>query len=247
MKGVFFKSLPVLIFLICTAVISGDGVEKKGIVTYAQGQVKRSAGESEIWQNAPVNTDILSGDKVRTYQDSRAELNLAQLDVIRLAQRTIVDIVQLYQETKEKIIKTEIKVEEGEIWANVEKVKMNAQFDLSAPVAAAAITGTVLRFKVGNDSTTQLKVYNGEVHITNAPENKKLKPQSIIPHEIPGPYEIPGPTEISMEEWLYIVKSMEQITIDKKGQIVSKGQFNTRDSDEQADWILWNKDRDRWK
>ena len=112
---------------------ASGGDEKKGVVTFASGQVKRSPSGSEEWQNAPVDTDILSGDKVRTYQNSRAELNLAELDLIRLAQRTIIDIIQLYQETKERQMKTQIKVDEGEIWANIEKVKVNAEFNLSAP------------------------------------------------------------------------------------------------------------------
>jgi hypothetical protein len=230
--------------LLTGMIYAGSLDEKKGTVTYASGQVKRSARGSEDWQNAPVKTNILEGDKVRTYQNSRAELDLAELDIIRLAQRTIIDIVQLYKETKEKRIKTQINIEEGEIWANIEKKDKSTEFSLSAPIAAAAITGTVLRFKVGADTTTQLKVYSGEVHITNAPEKKDIKPQTIVPHEIPAPYEIPGPVEISMEEWVYIVKSMEQITIDKKGKILSKGRFGSSDSDEQNEWIRWNHTRD---
>ncbi|MCK4495497.1 MAG: hypothetical protein KAU91_04060, partial [Candidatus Aminicenantes bacterium] len=77
------------------AILSEYDSKKKGIVTYADGQVKRRPVEKEGWETAPVNTDILSGDKVRTYRRSRAELNLAQLDIIRLAPRTIIDIVRL--------------------------------------------------------------------------------------------------------------------------------------------------------
>ena len=243
MRKVFAVAVTVL--LLGGMLHAAEGDEKKGVVTFASGQVKRSPQGSAEWQNAPVQTSILSGDKVRTYQNSRAELDLADLDVIRLAQRTIIDIVQLYQETRERLVKASITVEEGEIWANIEKKAMNTEINLSAPIAAAAITGTVLRFKVDADSTTQLKVYSGEVHITNAPQKKNLKPKSIIPHEIPAPYEIPGPTEISMEEWVYIVKSMEQVTINNRGMIISKGRFSNRDFDEQSDWIKWNQARDR--
>jgi hypothetical protein len=225
--------------------IGDEGVEKKGIVTYADGQVRRMPEERQEWERAPVNTDILSGDKVRTYQKSRAELNLAELDIIRLAPRTIIDIVKLYEETKEQKARTQINLEEGEIWATVHKVEAKTEFDISAPIAAAAITGTVLRLNVAQDSTTQLKVYRGEVHITNAPERKDLKPKSLIPREVPGPYEIPGPREVTLEEWIYIVKSMEQVTIDNRGQLISKGKFSEKDEDEKSDWVLWNQQRDR--
>ena len=127
-----------------------------------------------------------------------------------------------------------------------EECEVSAEFDISAPVAAAAITGTVLRLSVGSDSLTKLKVYSGEVHITNAPDKKKeLTPKFLVPREVPGPVEIPGPTEVTVDEWLYIVKAMQQITLDKTGKVVSKGIFGVNDPDENSDWIRWNKSRDR--
>ena len=116
--------------------------------------------------------------------------------------------------------------------------------DISAPIAAAAITGTNLRMRVDPDSTTQLKVYKGEVQITNAPERKDLKPKSLKPHQVPGPREIPGPREVTLEEWVYIVKSMQQITIDKMGQVVSMSGFKPSDPDEKDGWVQWNQRRD---
>jgi hypothetical protein len=196
------------------------------------------------WEDAPVNTEVLSGDQVRTYQKSRAELDLAKLDIIRLAPRTIIDIIKLYEETKENKINTSIKIEKGELWASVHQVEANTDFDISAPITAAAITGTVLRFKVDDDTTTQLKVYKGEVRITNAPEKTDLIPTSLVPQQIPGPYPIEGPREVSMEEWVYIVQSMQQITINRQGKVISSGKFSQKDRDERDPWVNWNKQRD---
>ncbi len=242
LKGVLVVSV---IFFGARTILGTVNEEKKGIVTYADGQVKRRPLAVEKWESAPVNTDVLAGDKVRTYQKSRAELNLAQLDIIRLAPRTTVDIFKLYQETKEKKVQTEIKLEKGEIWASVHKVEMNTQFDISAPITAAAITGTVLRMKVEPDTTTQLKVYRGEVRITNAPLKKNLKPKTLKPHEIQAPHEVPGPHKVSVEEWLYIVKTMQQITVDKHGKVVSLSTFTPKDKDEKTSWVKWNKKRDK--
>ena len=218
--------------------------EKKGIVTYADGQVRRKPADVESWQDAPVNTSVLSGDKVRTYRQSRAEVDLSQLDMVRLAPRTIIDIIKLYEETKEKTVQTEIKIEQGEIWASVNDTEKKTKFDVSSPIAAAAITGTLFRMSVGTDSTTQLKVYTGEVNITNAPHRTDLTPSSLIPREVPGPREIPGPREVTVEEWMYIVRSMQQVTIDRQGKVVSKGAFNSGDRDETSEWVRWNKQRD---
>lgn len=220
--------------------------QKKGLVTYADGQVKRKATQDMDWENAPVNTEVLSGDQMRTYRQSRAELNLAELDVVRLAPRTIIDIVKLYEETKDKQVETAIHLEQGELWASVHKVEADTKFDITAPISAAAITGTTLRLNVAEDTTTQLKVYEGEVKIKNRPQQlAPTRSKSLQPHEVPGPTEVPGPHEVTVEQWFHIIKTMQQITIDKKGNVVSVGDFTDKDADENSDWVQWNKDLDQ--
>lgn len=220
--------------------------QKKGLVTYADGRVKKRAGKSADWINAEINSAVNSGDRLRTYQRSRAELELIDLDVIRMAPETTIDIVKLYEETKGKLKETKIDIQEGDIWANLEKKDSSVKFDITTPVAGAAITGTVFRMNVKQDSTTELKVYNGEVKVTNAPE--KLQPDSQKtfqkPHEVPGPQEVPGPKEVSLDEWVYIVKNMQKIVIDNSGNVQSYGDFNAADPDEQTEWVQWNLQRD---
>ena len=223
---------------------SAETDNKKGIVAFTEGDVKRQPPQVENWENAPIHTPVLSGDKVRTYLDSRAELDLAQLDIVRLAPKTIIDIVKLYEETKEKKVQTQIQIQEGEIWANVHQIEMNTQFDIGAPLAAAAITGTVLRMKVEEDSTTQLKVYHGEVRLYK-PTQVQSPAKLGAPQQIPGPHTIEGPHAVGMNEWFAIVKSMQQITIDKQGKVVSTGAFTPQDEDEKTKWIQWNQARDK--
>lgn len=219
--------------------------EKKGLITYSDGRVRKKEITEEDWQPAQVNSSILTGDKIRTYTLSRAELELLELDVIRMAPETIIDIVKLYEETKTQQTETKINLEQGDIWAKINKKDKDAKFDISAPVAVAAITGTVLRMNVSADSSTELKVYTGEVKITNAPENTSLVPQMINVHEVPGPYEVPGPREVSMEEWIYIVKNMQKIVLDKNGKVQNVGKFSLSDQDEQSSWVRWNLQRDQ--
>ncbi len=99
---------------------------------------------------------------------------------------------------------------------------------------------------VDQDSSTELKVYSGEVRITNAPEKTNLQPLNIGLHEIEGPREIAGPREVSMQEWVYIVKNMQRIILDKQGKITQVGNFNLNDKEEQSDWVKWNLQRDNF-
>ncbi|MFO7889407.1 MAG: FecR family protein [bacterium] len=244
------KYIAASVCLLCIILSTGamEKDDKKGIVTYTDGTVKKRNIEVDVWKDAPINTDVLSGDKVRTYEKSRAEIDLASLDVIRLAPKTIIDVLRLYEETKEKKAQTKIKLNTGEVWASVHDVEMDTEFDISAPVGAAAITGTVLRLKVDEDSTAQLKVYKGEVKITTVPEKTDIKAKKIQPlkkpHQVEGPTEVAPPKEVSLEEWVYIVKSMQQITFDKKGKILSIGNFSSEDKGEKSSWVKWNFKRD---
>lgn len=217
----------------------------KGRVSYVDGMAKRRGLQSEDWETAYQNTAVIDGDKVRTFRQSRAELELTQLDLIRMAPQTTIDILQLYEEKKTQKRTVAIAVQEGDIWASVEGDVGEVDFKIKTPKAAAAITGTTVRVGVGSDSTTELRVYKGQVSVTNAPERTDLKPQFIAPpQQVPGPYEIPGPREVSLEEWFYIVKSMQKIKIDKQGRVVQAGSFSSSDPEEQSEWVRWNLRRD---
>jgi hypothetical protein len=226
-----------------------NGSAKKGLFTVVEGNVKKKQVQDPEWIRAQVQTNVLGGDRVRTLLQSRAEMKLSQLDLIRLAPQTTIDIVKLYEETKEKKIATQIKVNEGDIWGKVKSVDANSSFDVSSDIAGAAITGTV--FRVHHDSAsqeTQLKVYTGEVKISNAPEKmSSLTPKTIQPTRVQGPIQVPGPTQVTMEEWVYLVRSYQQITVGADKQVKSVSSFKKTDSDENTDWVKWNLQRDRLK
>ncbi|HPG39114.1 MAG TPA: FecR family protein [bacterium] len=219
--------------------------QQRGLVTRVEGSAKKQKLAEVEWTNVATNTEVNGGERVRTFAQSRAELELARLDKIRLAPKTTIDILKLYEETKDQKRETQMLLQEGDLWANVAEKSENMTFSINTPIAAAAITGTTLRMSVGADSASELKVYKGEVIITNAPDLSTVVPQSIVPYQIEGPHEIPGPREVSMEEWALIVKSMQKVTIDKNGQVSYSGNFAATDSDENTDWVRWNLEQDK--
>ena len=77
------KILPVIIICILgiSIVLLAQQTElkkeiKKGLVTYTSGRVKKKTLTSADWENAKKDTSINTGDRVRTYQRSRAEMEL---------------------------------------------------------------------------------------------------------------------------------------------------------------------------
>jgi hypothetical protein len=252
MKTHSFSKYKILFALACAtaAVILifqfGFSEEKgeNGLVTYVEGSAKKQKLVESDWKNIYKDTTVIGGERVRTLSESRAEIKLAGLDQIRMAPKTTIDILKLYEETKEKIRESKIVLQQGDLWANVAKKSENMNFSIGTPVAAAAITGTTLRMSVNSDSSSELKVYNGEVSLSNLPPAAKASPKSLQPFQIQGPQQIPGPREVSVEEWTIIVKSMQKVKMDNKGKVLYSGKFSNTDEDENSDWVLWNKQRD---
>lgn len=226
--------------------------DDKGIVSYVEGNVrKKSIEEADFKTNVSEKTTVKSRESYKTMIKSRAELELSELDIIRLAPKTTVDLVALYEETKDGKQKTDIKLAEGDLWAQVNSSDDKNEFMMDTDIAAAAITGT--NFRMSKDGElTEMKVYHGEVKISNAREKMdKMSAKSVkeftAPKQTMGPKQVAGPKQVSLEEWVYIVKNMQKISFDKTGKVVSAGEFKADDSDEKTDWVEWNKKRDRKK
>jgi len=123
--------------------------KEKGTVTFVDGQARKQKIGQEDWQNAIQNTPVDNGDRVKTLVKTRAEIKLAELDIIRLAPKTTVDIIKLYQEGKDQKRETQLDVQQGDIWANIGSLDANSSMDLNTAVANATVKGTVFRVNVG--------------------------------------------------------------------------------------------------
>ncbi|MFO7810787.1 MAG: FecR family protein [Candidatus Delongbacteria bacterium] len=224
--------------------------DEKGIVAYVDGTVRKKTLEEEIFKtNVREKAAVKSRESYKTMVRSKAELELAGMDILRLAPKTTVDLVALYEETQDGKQSTDIKLEEGDLWAQVNSSDESSEFMMDTDIAAAAITGTNFRMSKTGEFT-EMKVYHGEVKISNAKDKMdSLEPSSVTDFKKPGqtlgPRQVSGPKQVSLEEWVYIVKNMQKISFDKNGKVISAGEFKASDSDEKTDWVEWNKKRDR--
>jgi len=54
---------------------------------------------------------------------------------------------------------------------------------------------------------------------------------------------VAGPHEVSLEEWVVIVRQMQEVRIGADGRVRSAGAFNARDASEDREWVRWNRMR----
>jgi hypothetical protein len=233
-------------FFFAQMALSGDEGDKKGIVTYVEGSAKKQKLSDNEWFSVIKDSPVVSGERVRTFIESRAELEIAELDRIRMAPKTTIDILKLYEESVEQQRESQIVLQTGDLWAHVGKKGVNQTFNITTPVAAAAITGTTLRVHVDADSSAELKVYTGEVILSKSvvPATTERK-MPLVPQPVQGPTEVAAPHEVSLEEWKVIVKGMQRVRVNGRGRIVASGSFSSEDPDEQSEWVKWNQERDK--
>lgn len=215
-----------------------------GTITYVKGTAQKKGTKGEDWERAKENTALTSGDKVKTLEKTRAEIRLEVGKVIRLDENTTVDLVKLVEESQNKV-ETDIKIEQGNLWAKVGKLGENTELKVESPIAGASIRGTTFRVEVAIDKSTQLNVYEGVVEIYN-PMQKAKGPITKIeaPREVKKPGYIEGPKEVSLDEWTYIVKDMQRFTITPAG-IKKVEEFKKEDTEEQSEWVRWNMEMDK--
>lgn len=240
-----------LVMGLWTGVVCADeiiAVEMEGseaAVTFLQ-------GHATVWEHnnktspspLKLHATLRNGDKVATGQDTRVELTFADESLLRFDEETTFELITVNcsKETNQRDVN--VKIVLGRTWANVSSIiGKDKGFNLHAKNAVAGVRGTIYRMNAEKDNSTVVKVYSGEVTVRK-PVSVDRQPLSMVepPHSVPGPQAVSGPREVSMEEWTYIVRAMQQIVIRPDGTAEEPVTFSAKaDSNE---WVRWNQQRD---
>jgi hypothetical protein len=209
--------------------IKGDMAE----VTLVEGKAELIKKEMIKAQPLMLGDYVAHGDRISTKKSSRIELKLPDNSLIRFDEFTTFEIVCVEFDKKTKQRNINVSMVLGKTWANVSKIfGLRGRFAVSTKTAVAGVRGTI-------------KVYWGEVGVSSAPKpDTASQPQQIMkPTKVLGPHPVAGPHAVSMEEWTYIVKSMQQIFIRPDGTPTKPMPFLA--IEDINDWVRWNQERDK--
>lgn len=213
-------------------------------VTELEGTTKALCEGQKDFRNLKVSDTLKTGCEVTTGDRSRLELILSDKSIVRFDENAKFKLMcEDTYDTGTKEVKIFIAL--GKIWSNVRKtISGKSEFEVSCENAVAGVRGTIYRMNVEGDKSALVKVYEGEVSVA-APVTKLEQKHSITgaPKSVPGPTAIAGPKPVSMNEWIYIIKSMQQIMIKADGNAEEPKEFI---AEEEIDgWVAWNKARDK--
>lgn len=223
------------------AVKIGQG---EALISLLDGSAQVQSGESD-WKPLKTGNLLKGGDEIRIGKRSRLELRLPDQSVLRFSENTQFKIVALDINDKNKTRNAKISMALGKTWANVSRTLGGTKpnYEMSSRNAVCGVRGTIYRMNVEQNDSVLVRVYEGEVNVTGGRKTAETAPPMIgQPQKIAGPTPIEGPRPVSMEEWTYIVKSMQQIQIGADG-VPQKPEAFTEAQDRDA-WVEWNKARD---
>ncbi len=127
------------------------------ILLEAAGQVEFFGGAKTNWQPAAVGVLLHPGDRVRTHAQSRAAVQLSDRSVIRLNERTTLEILPPRRAEKKRF-----SLPGGSIYFFNREKPADVEFD--TPLAAGAIRGTEFLLEVAAaDSAVHLALIDGLV------------------------------------------------------------------------------------
>ena len=248
-KWIFIVTSIVLIWICFFSVHARQPLTVK--MTKGDAQITVLSGNAEVLcpgekvHSLKVQDSIKAGCEVATGPGSKIEIALPDKSIVRFAEKTKFKLVQMETNTSGNR-SIEISVTAGKIWTNVRKSLpgKDDRFDVSCQNAVAGVRGTIYRLDVESDRSALVKVYDGEVRVAalSRPQQSNVSPVGP-PKPVSGPRAVEGPRTVSMEQWVYIVKSMQKIQISADGKAGKPESF--AEAEDMDDWVKWNRNRDQ--
>lgn len=132
-------------------------------ITYIEGKVEvQNPGQD--WKEAAIGMQLYKNDKVRTDEESVAELKLDDGSMVKLEEETTIDILALEEVGPEKEKVSLFNLILGEIKAKVLKIfGKQSKFEVQTSACIAGVRGTDFSVSAEGDEAAGVEIYEGSV------------------------------------------------------------------------------------
>lgn len=228
---------PYFLFIIAVSAFAENNKHIFGKILLAEGTARKHISDSEGWLALEPGTLLEPGDSIKTLEDSRIEFSIAGNGIYRLGSESTVYL------TPWVILKPEL-ISGDMWWTDFYSGPQDDLLQVILPNSHVSAQNVAARFLAGNECTTEIKVYNG---------NLKLRGRKYYIYDEKPPLEeserhpcdIEPAENDSLSDYSVTLESGQKLILSSKGYIIYQGQFSADDPDEDTDWVRWNKERDQ--
>lgn len=245
--GIILSVLLLLVF--CPAILAQESfvfpIEgERARVTFVQGVVKRQTEAEGTWCALTLGTFVRAGERIMTMKSARLELQLPDRSIIRFDEESDVRLTKAGYNAGEAKRDVRFALMLGKTWANIQEVFGSEKgVQVETDNAVVGVRGTIFRINVATDRSSIVRVYSGSVAVRRPHRVPAPGEEGSEVQRIPGPTRVDGPHRVTMEEWVRIVKAMQQITVSPEGIPSTPRKFTMEE--DLNDWVQWNLERDR--
>ena len=165
----------IVIFVLCGIILSAFSVISSGkeqilvgSFTTVKGKVTVQRGGEEKWEKAGADMPVYPGDKVKTEAKSEAELILDDGSMLRIEEKTLIEIVdsKIEEGTEEGKKSFLINLGLGKVLNNLKKlIHKESRYNIKTQTAVAGVRGTEFSVESQKDKT-EVAVFEGEVDVS---------------------------------------------------------------------------------
>ncbi|MBI4778524.1 FecR domain-containing protein [Candidatus Desantisbacteria bacterium] len=126
------------------------------------------------WKKAVVGMKLKSNQRIRTFEKSRAYLDLGDGSSMVIGVNSILDILELKKQIEgQKGLVSKVKLWIGKIRTEIKKLDADSSFEVITPTALAGVRGTKWSNFVNDDDSSSTYVEDGTVWLESLMSNQK--------------------------------------------------------------------------
>ena len=169
-----FISVFFVLFLFKTGLMAqADEKKPLGKVTFPLGDNYIQSQGAVKWKAIKYRMPVFEFDRIKTAGQSRCEITFETKKVLRIGEKTIVEITQDDAGTHE------VKVDKGIAWLSLFLPWGKSKINVKTPSSICAIRGTVYRLEADSNHTTY-RCYKGTIAVTPFKEDGKTLADSTF-------------------------------------------------------------------
>ncbi|MEJ2542549.1 MAG: FecR domain-containing protein [Calditrichaceae bacterium] len=253
-----------IVGLIIIPLLANNLMDKPlGKITFFMGGIKVQNQGNSKWNNATFNSGVQANDKIRTDKQSRCEVTFSNKKVMRIGEKSIVEV------TKDKAGIEEATVKKGSFWLSLFLPRGTSSFKLKSPSSVCSIRGTVYRMDCDENQSTY-RCYKGEIAVTPYKEDgktladstfkisageelilvmdfeeyKKQQEKAIEDFKTKEMEDFENFKKQDQQQFQEMLKKDEE-DFKKVNDINYKKSTFDKEEDSKSDWVQWNSERDK--